>query len=434
MTTTSDATAPDLCDYIAASPTPHHAVDTSMRRLGKVGFTALSERERWPAGPGNFMVARQGSLVAWRQPDAIDPNAGIRMVGAHTDSPNLRLKPHPDVAANPLSGNWRQIAVETYGGVLWNSWLDRDLGIAGLLVVRGDGGTLDEILVGVDEPWLRIPQLAIHLDRDVNTAGLRLDPQRHLTPVWATGSGVGIVAAVAATAGVDPDRVVSSQLMLHDLTPPTVAGHDASFIASPRIDNLLSCWAAVAGLSSATSAATSSASLPMVCLYDHEEVGSQSATGAASSLVNDVITRIAAANGLDPQDMARLRASSLAVSADGAHATHPNLAERHDPGHGIAVNGGIVVKHNANQRYATEAAGTAWLRTIARHAGVPLQDFVMRNDMPCGSTIGPISAAGLGITTVDIGVAQLAMHSARETCGSHDAERLVTLLTKVLSD
>lgn len=423
-------TISDLCAYIAASPTPRHAVDTSMRHLGQAGFIALGERDRWPSGPGSFMVARQGSLVAWRQPSDIDPGAGIRMVGAHTDSPNLRLKPHPDVTANPQSGNWRQVAVETYGGVLWNSWLDRDLGIAGLLVVRGDDGALDEVLVRVDEPWLRIPQLAIHLDRDVNTAGLHLDPQRHLTPVWATGPGIGILVAVADAAGIDPDQVVSSQLMLHDLHPPTVAGHDVSLVASPRIDNLLSCWAAVTALSSTTP----SASLPMVCLYDHEEVGSQSATGAASSLATDVITRIAAANDLDAQDMARLRASSMAVSADGAHATHPNYPERHDPGHSITINGGIVVKHNANQRYATEAAGTAWLRTIAHGAEVPLQDFVMRNDMACGSTIGPISAAGLGITTVDVGVAQLAMHSARETCGAHDAERLVTLLTAVLSN
>lgn len=429
MTTlTSAPTAADLCAYIAASPTPHHAVDTSMQRLADAGFTALDERDRWPSGAGNFMVARHGSLVAWRQPDVINPTVGMRLVGAHTDSPNLRLKPHPDLPPTaPLW--WRQVAVETYGGVLWNSWLDRDLGIAGILVVA-DGNATRQILVRVDEPWLRIPQLAIHLDRDVNSAGLKLDPQRHLTPVWGLGTSDGIVSAVAATADIDPRKVVSSQLMLHDLAAPTVVGPDGEFVASARIDNLLSCWAAVTALAHG---GNDTDAVAMVCLYDHEEVGSVSATGAGSSLANDVIGRITATGGLDTQDAARLRASSLAISADGAHATHPNYPERHDPGHAVAIDAGVVVKHNANQRYATEAVGTAWLRTVADGAAVPLQDFVMRNDMPCGSTIGPISAAALGIITVDIGVAQLAMHSIRETCGSRDAERLVTLLAAALA-
>lgn len=422
------STAADLCAYIAASPTPHHAVDTSMRRLGEAGFTTLDERDRWPDDPGNFMVARHGSLVAWRQPARLDPHGGIRLVGAHTDSPNLRLKPHPDVA-DTTPGHWRQVAVETYGGVLWNSWLDRDLGIAGV-VVLADGTDTRQVLVRIDEPWLRIPQLAIHLDRDVNSAGLRLDPQRHLTPVWGVGTGPGIVAAVAAAAGLDAGQVVASQLMLHDLAAPAIAGGDGEFVASARIDNLLSCWAAVTALAGGDHR---SDAMPMVCLYDHEEVGSVSATGAGSTLASDVIGRIAATAGLDAQDATRLRASSRAVSADGAHATHPNYPERHDPAHIIAIDGGVVVKHNANQRYATEATGTAWLRSVADGAGVPLQDFVMRNDMPCGSTIGPISAAALGITTVDIGVSQLAMHSVREMCGSRDAERLVTLLDAVLA-
>lgn len=422
------STAADLCAYIAASPTPHHAVDTSMRRLAEAGFTTLDERDRWPDGPGNFMVARHGSLVAWRQPTYLDPHGGIRLVGAHTDSPNLRLKPHPDVA-DTTPGHWRQVAVETYGGVLWNSWLDRDLGIAGVVVVA-DGTDTRQVLVRIDEPWLRIPQLAIHLDRDVNSAGLRLDPQRHLTPVWGVGPGAGIVAAVAAAAGLDAGQVVASQLMLHDLTAPAIAGGEGEFVASARIDNLLSCWAAVTALAGGDHR---SDAMPMICLYDHEEVGSVSATGAGSTLASDVIGRIAATAGLDAQDATRLRASSRAVSADGAHATHPNYPERHDPAHTIAIDGGVVVKHNANQRYATEATGTAWLRSVADGAGVPLQDFVMRNDMPCGSTIGPISAAALGITTVDIGVSQLAMHSVREMCGSRDAERLVTLLDAVLA-
>jgi aspartyl aminopeptidase len=381
--------------------------------------------------------------VAWRRDTRLDVTAGLRVVGAHTDSPNLRLKPHPDVRAaqSPL---WRQVAVETYGGGLWNSWLDRDLGLAGLLVVADDtaGPTrLNEVLVRIDEPWLRIPQLAIHLDRAITTDGLRLDPQRHLTPVWGLGTGSrdghGIVAAIAEAHGINPDRVVSFELMCHDLAAPTIAGADGAFIASARIDNLVSCWAAVSALAGLDHDQPADAPLPMVCLFDHEEVGSASAAGAGSPLLADVVTRIGSPSddqqGFDVIDLARWRAASTVVSCDGAHATHPNWPERHEPDHHIALDGGIVVKHNANQRYATEATGTAWLRTVANAAGVPLQDFVMRNDMPCGSTIGPITAAGVGLTTVDIGVAQLAMHSVREMCGTTDAQRLVTLLGACLT-
>ena len=428
MTADVGTRATDLCTFLHAAPTPHHATAEAARRLTDAGFTELTETERWPGGPGARFTRRGGALVAWRQGPTVDPAAGVRLVGAHTDSPNLRLKPHPD----DDSGGWRRVAVEPYGGVLWNSWLDRDLGIAGRLFTRSPGGTPSAHLVRVDEPWLRVPQLAIHLDRDVNSAGVRLDPARHLDPVWGLGSpgatDDGIVAAVARAADLDPGSVVGFELMCHDLAAPTVAGAAGEFVSSARIDNLVSCWAAVEAL-----AATDGGALAMICLFDHEEVGSATTAGAASTLVADSLARIAAAAGLDTEDEARLRASSWCVSADGAHATHPTRPEVHDARHRIALDGGVVVKHNANQRYATDAAGVAWLTGVAETAGVPLQHFSMRNDLPCGSTIGPISATRLGIPTIDVGVAQLAMHSARELCGSLDAVRLADLLTAVLA-
>ena len=422
--------ATDLCTFIAASPTPHHAVAHAVERLEAGGFHVVDEASRWPDTAGGYVVVRGGALIAWRRGASIEPTAGIRIVGAHTDSPNLRLKPHPDAD----SGRWHKVAVEPYGGVLWNSWLDRDLGLAGRLLVRPPtGGPPEPVLVRVDEPWLRIPQLAIHLDRTVNTDGLRLDPARHLDPVWGLRDGEdapGIVAAVADRAGCDPTAIVAVELMCHDLTPPAVTGFAGEFVSSARIDNQLSCWAAVQAL---LEAPTTSGQLPMICLFDHEEVGSQSATGADSRFAADVINRIAGGAGLDVEDEVRLRACSWAVSADGAHATHPNRPEVHDPRHLIDIDGGPVVKHNANQRYATTPDASAWLGGLAGSHGIPLQHFSMRNDLACGSTIGPLNAAALGIPTVDVGVAQLAMHSAREMCGSLDAARFVTLLTAALS-
>lgn len=420
--------AGDLCAFINAAPTPAHAVEVVARRLAAADFDLLDESERWPTGPGAHMVVRGGSLVAWRTTGAVDPTVGVRLVGAHTDSPNLRLKPHPDAT----SAGWRQVLVETYGGVLANSWLDRDLGLAGRLVLSGAPGSPPEVvLVAVNEPWLRIPQLAIHLDRAVATEGLRLDPQRHLTPVWGVdpGAGGGIVARVAEANGIDPSRVVAADLMCFDVDPVRVTGASGEFVSGARLDNLVSCWAGTSALAALDVRPDGDpAPIPVLALYDHEEVGSTSATGAGSTLVADVLERIGFAGSLDTEDRLRLRTSSWALSVDGAHATHPNYPERHDPAHHIRIDGGIVVKYNANQRYATDAVTVGTLDAVASAAGVPLQHFVMRNDLPCGSTIGPISAARLGIPTVDIGVAQLAMHSVRELCGATDAERLVGLL------
>ncbi len=423
----------DLLSFLGAAPSPYHAVAEGVRRLEAAGFVGLDLTEAWPDAPGRFFAARGGALVAWAVPEGAEPSRRFRLVGAHTDSPGLRVKPHADTG---LLG-WQQVAVEVYGGALWNSWLDRDLGLSGRLVVRTPAGART-VLVRIDAPLLRIPQLAIHLDRDVNGGGLKLDPQRHLVPVWGVGpvDEGGFVRTVAAAADVDPDEVTAWDVMVHDLTPPTRLGRSQELIASGRLDNLVSCWAGLHALVDAADGAdglgADPAPVPVLCLFDHEEVGSTSATGADGALLASVLERSVLARGGTRDDHLRALAGSACASADMAHATHPNFPERAEPGHVVAIDGGPVVKVNANQRYATDAETADLLVAACDAAGVPHQVFVSRNDLPCGSTIGPLTAARLGIPTADVGVAQLSMHSARELCGVDDPPRLAAALTAFL--
>ena len=421
----------DLLAFVSASPSPYHAVAEASRRLEADGFAPLGLADAWPSAPGRYLVARGGALVAWSVPAEAPPAAGFRIVGAHTDSPNLRIKPRPDTGAV----GWQQLAVEVYGGALWNSWLDRDLGLSGRVALAGVAETL---LVRVDEPLLRIPQLAIHLDRDVNGGGLKLNPQQHLTPVWGVGPVregdfrsflAEVLADQHPAHGAGPEAITGWDLMVHDLTPPTRFGRRGELVASPRLDNLLSCWAGVQGLLDAVAAPDHAAGpVPVLCLYDHEEVGSTSATGADGALLAQVLERTVLARGGGREEHLRALAASICASADGAHATHPNYPERHEPGHLVAIDGGPVIKVNANQRYATDGATAAALVACCDAVGSPHQVFVGRNDQPCGSTIGPLTAARLGIPTVDVGVAQLSMHSARELCGVEDPGRLAAVL------
>ncbi len=421
------ARARDLAAFIEAAPSPFHATAEAARRLGAAGFRPVDPAGPWPEEPGGFYLRRAGALVAWRSAPRAGATDGFRIVGAHTDSPNLRLKPRPDTGA----AGFRQLGVEVYGGALWNSWLDRDLGLSGRLTVTGPDG-VRSVLVRIDRPLARIPQLAIHLDRGVNDTGLKLNPQLHLVPVWGVGpAGAGdLLAFVADAAGVDPAAVAGHDLMLHDLTPPALLGADEALLSAPRIDNLLSCWAAVEALVGGPDAGPTG----VVTLFDHEEVGSETAAGAGSPLLPTVLERIVLARGGGREELHRALAGSICVSADGAHATHPNYLDRHEPGHRIAINAGPVLKHNSNARYATDAESAAVFRTAAAAAGVPVQDFVVRSDLPCGSTIGPITAARLGIPVVDVGVAQLSMHSARELCGSADPAWFVDALAAFLAD
>ncbi len=420
----------DLLADLEASPTPYHAVDRVAGSLRDHGFIEVELAGAFPSAPGRYLATVGGTLIAWVSPDA--EASGFGIVGAHTDSPNLRVRSRPDLS----SAGWAQVGMEVYGGVLANSWLDRDLGLAGRVVLADGGGERTELFCD-GRPLLRIPQLAIHLDREIREKGLLLNPQQHLVPIWSLGdAGDGdLVEFVADGLGVASSDVLSWDLMAFDTQAPSVAGRRNEFVSSARIDNLFSAFCATYALTAvADDMAAGSATnprIPVIVLYDHEEVGSESATGAAGALLASVLERISASRGVDRVGHLASLASSLVVSADGAHATHPNYVDKHEPNHHIAVNGGVVVKRNANQRYASDAASEAPFRRACAEAGVPVQTYIHRNDLPCGSTIGPITAARLGVPTVDVGAPQLAMHSVRELAGVDDVGHLTDALAAV---
>lgn len=409
----------DLAAFVTASPTPYHAVAEAVRRLRAAGFTEQRETGPWERGAGGRYLVRDGTLLAWRVPEGAPPGTPLRVFAAHTDSPTLKVKPRPDGGA----AGWRQVGVEVYGGALWNSWLDRDLGLAGRLALY-DGST---VTVNVDRPLLRVPQLAIHLDRQVNQ-GLTLDAQQHLLPVWGLGIARDgdLVEFLAAHAGVDAREVAAHDLVVHDLTPPARLGAGSELFASPRLDNLSSVHIGIGALL----AADAPDLVPVFVGFDHEEVGSNSATGAAGPLLETVLTHLA--SGYDAR--AAVFASSRALSVDVTHAAHPNYLGNHEPSHLVVPNGGPALKVNANQRYATDAPGAAAWARACRDAGVPSQVFVARNTIPCGSTVGPILATRLGIRTVDVGMPVLSMHSARELCGADDPAHLAAAARAFLTD
>ena len=421
--------ASSLLGFIDASPSPFHACATVAEQLSSAGFAEVDETGAWPAAAGARFLRRGGSLVAWATAEGQRGGQPLRIVGAHTDSPNLRVRPNPDAGGS----GYRQLAVEVYGGALLNSWLDRDLGLSGRLVVRSDAGPAERLL-RIDRPLLRVPQLAIHLDRAINQDGLKLNPQQHLNPIWSVGEPRrgAFMEVVAADARVAPADVLGWDLMAHDLTPGRLAGAHDELLSAPRLDNLASCWAGMEALVAASQSLEATGPVPLLVLFDHEEVGSGSDRGAMSTLVASVVERIVAGLGGGREDVARSLAGSRCLSADMAHATHPNYADRHEPGHLIALNGGPVLKVNANLRYASDAVSTAALVLACEQAGVPLQRYSNRSDLPCGTTIGPLTAAALGVSTVDVGAPMLAMHSARELAGSADPAMYAAMMTTFL--
>ena len=415
------ATAQGLCEFIDASPSPFHVCATVAARMRTAGYTELAESDEWPSA-GKFFTVRAGSLVAWDSGGDADGRP-FRVIGGHTDSPNLRVKQHPD---REIAG-WQVVALEPYGGAWLNSWLDRDLGISGRLSVH-DGAGIAHRLVRVDEPILRVPQLAIHLAEDRKS--LTLDPQRHVNAVWGAGGRPrSFIGYVAERAGVDPDDVLGADLMTHDLTPSRLTGLGDQFVSAPRLDNQASCYA---GLEALLDAAPRDY-LPVLALFDHEEVGSTSDHGADSELLMTTLERIVLAGGGGRAEFLRRLPGSMVASADMAHATHPNYPERHEPGHLIAVNGGPVLKVHPNLRYATDGRTAAAFALACRQGGVPLQRYEHRADLPCGSTIGPMTSARTGIPTVDVGAPQLAMHSAREFMGANDVPAYAAALRAFLS-
>jgi aspartyl aminopeptidase len=414
-------TALDLAAFISASPTPYHAVAESVRRLQEAGFTEQVVTADWDETPGGRYLVRDGTILAWFVGENARPASGFRIFAAHTDSPTLKLKPRPDTG----SAGWRQAAVEVYGGPIWNSWLDRDLGLAGRLALF-DGSVVP---VNIARPLLRVPQLAIHLDREVNQ-GLKLDPQRHLLPIWGLGHTQegDLLEFVAAEAGIERAQVAAFDLVVHDVNPPSLLGQGNELLAAPRLDNQASLHA---GLSALLAAAGSDApTIPVFVGFDHEEVGSDSATGAGGPLLEWVLTQLAGGEGRRMP----VFAASRCLSVDVTQAVHPNYLEKHEPSHVVLPNHGPALKVNANQRYATDAPGAAaWQRACA-DARVPSQVFVSRNNVPCGSTVGPILSTRLGIRTVDVGIGVLSMHSARELCGAEDPGHLTAAATAFLTD
>lgn len=426
--TVAPASIDDLGAFISASPTSYHAAAEVGRRLDAAGFVALDETEHWELGAGGHYVLRDGAIVAWLQPADATPTTPFRILGAHTDSPAFKLKPKPTIGAY----GWLQAGVEVYGGPLLNSWLDRELELAGRIVTTDGAARL--VRTG---PFLRIPQLAIHLDREANTA-LTLDRQRQLTPVFGVGdvNHADLIAHLAGLAGVAAADVAGYDLLTADTQAPRRFGLDGNLFAAGRLDNLSSVYAGLAALIAAADAgaeASAGAGAPQInvlAAFDHEELGSESRSGANGPLLEDILTRIAAAAGASAADRLRAFAASWCVSADAGHAIHPNYPERHDPVNRPIAGGGPLLKINANQRYATDAHGAALWAGLCGRAGVPYQEFVSNNTVPCGTTIGPLTATRLGIRTVDVGVSLLSMHSARELCHVDDPMFLTAAITE----
>ncbi|MFM8858301.1 MAG: M18 family aminopeptidase [Actinomycetota bacterium] len=421
MSPHNDSSIDSLKRHLDASVSPAHSVRHVVERLTNSGFHTVASGELSSTLPNLGIVADAGFACAWIRGSG---QPSFRIVGAHTDSPTLKIKPRPDIS----NVGWKQLAVEIYGGILNNSWLDRDLGIAGRVVLgNGEVRLFDSV-----DPVARIPQLAVHLDREVNERGLILDKQLHLTPVWGVGdvSPDGFKSWVAHELHIDPEFVAAWDLGLYDVTPAAIIGADRSMLASGRLDNQVSCWAAVEALVSIAEQQVSPQSTSVVVLFDHEEVGSQSTHGADGPRLEWILEALSASDRVGFSDAL---SRSHCLSVDNAHAVHPNYPERHEPMHRPAPNSGPVLKINANQRYASTPESTVPFLEACRQTGISHQLFVSRNSQPCGSTIGPITATRLGIPTADIGVAQLSMHSAREVCGAEDPSAMKTVLTAYLA-
>jgi aspartyl aminopeptidase len=410
----------NLLSFIDRSPTPFHAVQEMSDVLSSKGFIEIEEADAWQLVPNGkyFLTRNNSSLIAFTV--GSKPGVAFKIIGAHTDSPNLRLKPKAGYAKN----DYLQLGVEVYGGVLLSTWTDRDLSLAGRVILAGNKKPVAK-LIRFEQPLLRIPQLAIHLNRDVNKKGLVLNEQNHLPPIFSLQNNNAspdeiLKKMIAKKLKCRPADIMGLELSLYDTQPGAIAGAEGEFIFSGRLDNLASCHSAVHALTESNKKDTATR---VIAFYDHEEVGSETAQGAGSTFLKDVLERVTLKG--EREGFLRALAKSFFISADMAHAVHPNYSDRHDSQHMPMINGGPVIKSNANQRYATDGVSSAWFETLCGKAKVPVQKFVVRSDLGCGSTIGPITAANLGIRTVDIGNPMLSMHSIREMAGAKDHELLI---------
>ena len=410
--------AEDLADFVAASPSSYHAAEEVARRLESAGFARLSEEDEWPEQPGGrFVVVRDGAAIAWVVPTDAAPTTPTRIFGAHTDSPGFKLKPQPTTGAR----GWLQAGVEIYGGPLLNSWLDRELRLAGRLALTGG-----RVVLADSGALLRLPQLAVHLDREANS-GLALDKQFQTQPVWGLGDPTAedLLGELASSAGVNASEIRGFDAVVADAGRGAVFGKDDAFFASGRLDDLASVHAgAVALASRSLSLSKGAGRIAVLAAFDHEELGSASRSGAAGPFLEDILSRVYAGLGADATEQRRAYAASWHLSSDVGHSVHPNYPHKHDPVVQPLLGSGPILKINANQRYATDAVGAAAWAEWCETAGVASQEFVSNNTVPCGSTIGPITATRLGIRTVDVGIPILSMHSARELAGVSDLHDL----------
>lgn len=416
----------DLLAFLKRSPTPFHAASNVAADLQQAGFVQLLEVDAWNLLPGGryYVLRNDSSVLAFVLGTDSPVSAGLHLAGAHTDSPCLKIKPNPELRR----GNCWQLGVEVYGGALLNPWFDRDLSLAGRVTYADDSGALHNTLVDFREPIALIPSLAIHLDRDVNNSR-SINAQQHL-PLVLMNAGVDsefqfrellLQQIHAEQPKLKVKTVLDYEICCYDTQGPAVVGLQRDFIASARLDNLLSCFVVLRALLTADGSRSCA-----IVLTDHEEVGSSSTAGAQGTLMSAVLQRIAGSH----ENYVRMIARSTLISCDNAHGLHPNYSDRHDGNHGPQLNGGPVIKVNANQRYATNSETSALFRQLCQQEDVPVQSFVVRSDMACGSTIGPIAATEIGVKTVDIGLPQWAMHSIRELAGSRDCEYLYRVLQR----
>ncbi|WP_114561258.1 M18 family aminopeptidase [Desertihabitans aurantiacus] len=412
--------ADDLVDFVAASPSSFHAAAEGARRLREAGFVEQDETLPWDASAGGHYLVRDGALMAWWVPEGASPASRFRVVGSHTDSPGFKLKPDPQLFQHGYS----QLGVEVYGGPLLNSWLDRELGVAGRLVST-DG---EQHLVRTGAV-ARIPQLAIHLDRGANDQ-LTLDKQQHTAPLLDMVGGTSVLEVLAEQAGLRPREVAGHDLVVFPTERGGYFGDFGQFLACPRLDNLSSLHASLTALLAATADGgtdvppEAGGDIAVLAGFDHEEIGSASRSGANGPVLEDVLRRTARALGADPDQVDAMITGSSCLSADAGHAVHPNYPGHHDPVNRPLLGAGPLLKINANQRYATDAVGSALWRRACDAAGVRTQPFVSKNTIPCGSTIGPLTATRLGLRVVDVGTPLLSMHSAREMCAVDDVYAL----------
>ncbi len=425
----STVSLPDnLLTFIDKSPTPYHAVESAVSVLCDAGFHELSVADgRLEWGKNYFFTQEGRSIFAFRLPSKIS-TPSFRIIGAHTDSPLLKLKPLSETKRFQTA----QFAVEVYGGVLVNSWIDRDLSIAGKVIYKNDNGLLSSSLLHINQPLLRIPQLAIHLHREVNDEGFKINKETQLKPFVEIPSDTlndsrVLYDFISKKLSLSSKQILSFDLSLVPVEKSSYGGFNNEYIFAPRLDNLAMCHAA---LSAITSAQKGNEHIDMIALFDHEEIGSVSSTGADSSVLKDICHRIWNALKLGHEEFFIAKEKSLFISADMAHALHPHYSEKHDGIHTPLLNNGPVIKVNNNKRYATDAEGEAILKLLCEQVEVNHQYYVCRSDLPCGSTIGPMSAAQLGIRCIDVGNPMLSMHSSREMAGSRDHHLMIRVLTR----